>query len=170
MWNARSISKIASAIGCLIATDRLTANRQRLAYARVLVEVKLTSPLLDKINIQDPKGKQYTQKVNYELKPKWCDVCKQVGHDLKTCRRLVKTQRWVPKQNQNPITGNIGKEKANTVNVILITHEHEKDLQENVSNANLNMDNAEHEGSKQAEHSQRTVYISDTGMKTITIR
>ncbi|XP_020245375.1 uncharacterized protein LOC109823507 [Asparagus officinalis] len=153
LWNAKSISKIASAIGCPIATDRLTANRQRLAYARVLVEVKMPSPLPDKINFLDPKGKQYTQKVIYEFKPKWCEVCKQVGHDIRNCRRQIKTQRWVPKQGQNPISDDTRKEKA------IIENDNSM-----LSNVNLNMDITRQEGSTKEGNSRKmAVHVSDTG-------
>ncbi|XP_020243219.1 uncharacterized protein LOC109821445 [Asparagus officinalis] len=62
LWNAKCISKIASLIGKPIATDKLTASRQRLEYARVLVEVSMPSPLPDHISIQGPKGKNIIQK------------------------------------------------------------------------------------------------------------
>ncbi|XP_020256684.1 uncharacterized protein LOC109833427 [Asparagus officinalis] len=149
LWNAKSISKIVSTIGCPIATDRLTANRQRLAYARVLVEVKLPSPLPDQIIIQDPKGKKYSQKVIYELKPKWCDTCKQVGHDTKTCRKLVKTQRWIPKQSQNHKPGNIEKDVNAT---------HEQGSVSQKGNSSL-IGVAVHDSSVQAEH----VHFANTG-------
>ncbi|XP_020243218.1 uncharacterized protein LOC109821444 [Asparagus officinalis] len=97
LWNAKCISKIASLIGKPIATDKLTASRQRLEYARVLVEVSMPSPLPDHISIQGPKGKNIIQKVIYELKPRWCDFCKQVGHETNYCKRKTGIQRWVPK-------------------------------------------------------------------------
>ncbi|XP_020251160.1 uncharacterized protein LOC109828610 [Asparagus officinalis] len=113
LWNEKGISKITSVIGRPITTDKLTANRQRLAYARVLLEVKMPAPLPDQILIQGPNGKQYNQKVIYELKPRWCDYCKQVGHDSKVCRRHSVTQKWIPKINLNhPVTnaGNLNKQ------------------------------------------------------------
>ncbi|XP_020266803.1 uncharacterized protein LOC109842321 [Asparagus officinalis] len=70
LWSSNAISKIASHIGRPIATDKLTANKQRLAYARVLVEVNMPSPLPDLIPIHGPNGKIINQKVIYELKPK----------------------------------------------------------------------------------------------------
>ncbi|XP_020264049.1 uncharacterized protein LOC109839985 [Asparagus officinalis] len=97
LWNAKCISKIASLIGKPIATDKLTASRQRLEYARVLVEVNMPSPLPDHISIQGPKGEKISQKVIYELKPRWCDFCKQVGHETSYCKRKTGIQRWVPK-------------------------------------------------------------------------
>ncbi|XP_020262296.1 uncharacterized protein LOC109838251 [Asparagus officinalis] len=87
LWNAKSISKIASIIDKPIATDKLTANRQRLAYARVLVEVNMPSKLPDEILIQGQNGKNYLQKVFYELKPRWCNFCRVVGHESNLCRR-----------------------------------------------------------------------------------
>ncbi|XP_020240887.1 uncharacterized protein LOC109819544 [Asparagus officinalis] len=101
LWNSKSLSKIASLIGKPIATDKLTASRQRLSYARVLVEAHMPAPLPDQISIQGPNGVMIKQKVIYELKPKWCDKCKIVGHDTMYCRRFPKTQRWVPKNAQN---------------------------------------------------------------------
>ncbi|XP_020243020.1 uncharacterized protein LOC109821250 [Asparagus officinalis] len=60
LWNAKSISKIVSVIGRPITTNKLITNRQRLAYARVLVKVKMPSPLPDQISIQGPNGKIFS--------------------------------------------------------------------------------------------------------------
>ncbi|XP_020266869.1 uncharacterized protein LOC109842400 [Asparagus officinalis] len=79
LWSSNAISKIASQVGRPIATDKLTANKQKLAYARVLVEVHMPSPLPDIIPIHGPNGKNFNQKEIYELKPKWCNSCKLVG-------------------------------------------------------------------------------------------
>ena len=59
LWSATGISKISSLIGCPITTDMLTATRQRLSYARVLLEVKLPlkESLPDTVEIQGPDGK-----------------------------------------------------------------------------------------------------------------
>ncbi|XP_020243133.1 uncharacterized protein LOC109821354 [Asparagus officinalis] len=97
LWNANAISKIVSVVGRPITTDKLTANKQMLAYARVLVEVTFPSSLPDQISIQGPNGKQFSQKVNYELKPRWCEFCNQVGHESSYCKRKSRTERWVPK-------------------------------------------------------------------------
>ncbi|XP_020245364.1 uncharacterized protein LOC109823497 [Asparagus officinalis] len=88
LWNAQSISKIASAVGRPITTDKLTANKQRLAYARVLIEVDMPAPLPDFITLKGPDD---------ELKPRWCNHCKLVGHDTLFCKRNTGVQRWVPK-------------------------------------------------------------------------
>ncbi|XP_020262903.1 uncharacterized protein LOC109838885 [Asparagus officinalis] len=128
LWNEKGIRKIASLIGHPIATDKLTANRKRLAYARVLVQVTLPSSLPDQVVIKGPNGCSYTQRVIYELKPRWCDHCKKVGHDNQHCKRKPMkprwcdhckkvghdnqhckrkpmVQRWIPKQAQDGISG-----------------------------------------------------------------
>ncbi|XP_020255648.1 uncharacterized protein LOC109832661 [Asparagus officinalis] len=134
LWNTKCLSKIASVIGKPIATDKLTANRQRLLYARVLVEVKMPSMLPDHISIQGSNGKMINQRVQYEWKPKWCDYCKQLGHDAKFCRRQIRTQRWVPK---NPGTkenvhgglkSNSGSENPVIQNTDFMKSVHGKDL------------------------------------------
>ncbi|XP_020253839.1 uncharacterized protein LOC109830893 [Asparagus officinalis] len=113
LWNEKGISKIASLIGRPIATDKLTANRQRLAYARVLVEVKLPTSLPDQIVINSPNGRKFNQKIVYELKPRWCEHYKQVGHDLLKCKKKPMVQRWMPTLVQTvaaPTVGTVGAE------------------------------------------------------------
>lgn len=43
LWSSTSTGKIASYLGKPLATDRLTAVRDRLSYSRVLVEMKISS-------------------------------------------------------------------------------------------------------------------------------
>ncbi|XP_020261707.1 uncharacterized protein LOC109837769 [Asparagus officinalis] len=102
LWSQIGISKISSLIGCPITTDMLTATRQRLSFARVLLEVKLPlkEQLPDSIEIQGPDGEKYNQKVIYELKPKWCTFCNMVGHDTDFCRRQKIKKVWVPVNRQ----------------------------------------------------------------------
>ncbi|XP_020272640.1 uncharacterized protein LOC109847811 [Asparagus officinalis] len=112
LWNAKAISKIFSIIGKPISIDKLTATRQRLAYARVLVEVTMPAPLPDSISIQGPNESIFTQKVIYEFKPRWCEFCRMVGHESSLCRRKVRVQKWIPKQNIKPVIQQEGKTNA----------------------------------------------------------
>ncbi|XP_020264066.1 uncharacterized protein LOC109839998 [Asparagus officinalis] len=102
LWSSTGISKVASLIGKPIATDKLTATRQRLSYARVLLEVKfpLKEPLPDQLIIQGPDGRNYTQPVLYEFKPRWCTLCSMVGHNIEQCRRNRAKKVWVPIKKQ----------------------------------------------------------------------
>ncbi|XP_020262717.1 uncharacterized protein LOC109838707 [Asparagus officinalis] len=115
LWSSTGISKIASLIGCPIATDKLTASRPRLSYARVLLEVDLPfkEPLPDQIEIQGPDGKSYHQKVVYEFKPRWCSFCNSVGHDSQHCRKHVPKRVCVPVNKPVPSVSNEVREPVN---------------------------------------------------------
>ncbi|XP_020252366.1 uncharacterized protein LOC109829738 [Asparagus officinalis] len=114
LWNSKCISKIASIIGKPVATDKLTATKQRLTYARVLVEVKMPTVLPDQITVQGPNGKSYNQKIHYEFKPRWCDLCKVVRHDANYCKKISRVQKWIPKQKVFP--GDIGNSAGGNTN------------------------------------------------------
>lgn len=56
-WPPKVLGKMVSFIGKPVSTDRLTANRKKLEYARVLVDVnKNLTVLPDEIPIRGPKG------------------------------------------------------------------------------------------------------------------
>ncbi|XP_020262214.1 uncharacterized protein LOC109838161 [Asparagus officinalis] len=63
---------------------------------------------LDGVIIANKLGMKLDQKVHYEFKPRWCDYCKQVGHETNFCKRKPRTQKlWIPKHSaqisdQNP--------------------------------------------------------------------
>ena len=87
-WNARALGKIASVLGNPISTDRLTATRERISFARVLVEIDPTKELKRSVEIQLPTGKVRQQKVIYENEPKYCSLCKVLGHSVAACKRF----------------------------------------------------------------------------------
>lgn len=51
------LSKIASAIGTPLFTDRRTATKESLTFARVCVEVEVDNPLLKSIQLDGPEGR-----------------------------------------------------------------------------------------------------------------
>ncbi|CAK8568835.1 unnamed protein product [Lathyrus sativus] len=63
LWGAKSLSKIGSAIGKPLVTDECTANRLRVSYARLLIEVDITQQLSDEIAIRNVEGDVITQPV-----------------------------------------------------------------------------------------------------------
>ncbi|XP_022872936.1 uncharacterized protein LOC111391888 [Olea europaea var. sylvestris] len=87
-WNSRVLSKIASKIGKPISTDKLTATKGRLSYARALVEIDASKELV----------------VEYEHEPKFCANCKMLGHTTKACNTnkhgAIHGQKVVAKNNQ----------------------------------------------------------------------
>lgn len=87
MWSSRNLSKIVSYIGTPLATDRMTGDRTKLDYARVLFDVKSTVNLPDEIHVRGPNGTRVMQKVIYEWKMKKCSGCGFLGHGIENCRR-----------------------------------------------------------------------------------
>lgn len=87
LWATSNLSKVASYVGIPVTTDACTAVRNRLAYARVLVEVPLAGKLPDTIPMQCDGGAVYHQQVVYEWKPVRCSHCDWLGHDVSNCRR-----------------------------------------------------------------------------------
>jgi hypothetical protein len=79
-------------------TDECTANKLRVSYARILVEVDITQKLIEEIPIKT-RGGQIKQLVEYEWKPRFCDKCQKVGHN---CTAPVKKTVWQPKPTRSP--------------------------------------------------------------------
>lgn len=72
--------------------DRLTADRDRVAYARVLVEVDTSKPVKEHVKIGLPNGICLNQMVKYETVPKFCAKCKRIGHLLTDCKVTQQSQ------------------------------------------------------------------------------
>lgn len=75
----------------------MTKRRERLAYARVLVDVSLTEPLAQSISFINEHDVCINQPVEYEWIPSFCSCCKVYGHLLSDCRHGDGhiTRRWV---------------------------------------------------------------------------
>ena len=85
-WNPAILSKIASKVGKAVATDRLTVTKEKIAYARVLVEVDASKELVREVRMRMPSGKIWHQEVIYEMEPKYCIGCRTFGHSVKSCK------------------------------------------------------------------------------------
>ncbi|XP_058784538.1 uncharacterized protein LOC131659349 [Vicia villosa] len=93
LWGAKGLSKIGSAIGVPLVTDECTANKLRVSYARILIEVDVTKEMVKEIAIKDCEGRKLMQPVEYEWKSLYCERCQCIGHK---CKDYVKKQ-WKPK-------------------------------------------------------------------------
>lgn len=60
--------------------DLLTTVREIWSYARTMVEVDLSKPLLDSLDIHLSNSKTFKQKVEYKRLPFFCDTCRQIGY------------------------------------------------------------------------------------------
>ncbi|KAL2922528.1 hypothetical protein RDABS01_014019 [Bienertia sinuspersici] len=68
-WGSRCLHKLGDNIGTTLKIDQVTFNRERLAYACLLVEVSLDKALPDKVVFKNEKGIGLEQFVEYEWKP-----------------------------------------------------------------------------------------------------
>lgn len=105
-WSGDSLSRIGSSLGVPIYADECTTQQLRVSFARLLVEIDVTLPMPNSIQIEGPDGQVVKQQVIYEWKPAFCKVCKQVGHDCSTKqKKTVKTKAvWKPKPQSQPVT------------------------------------------------------------------
>ena len=107
-WSPRCLAKIASKLSTPIQSDQLTCSMLRISYARVLVELNLLAELKSSIVINLPNGATLTQPVIYETLPKFCKLCKVLGHKTGACTPPHKpvVEGPVSKQNHPATTTN----------------------------------------------------------------
>ena len=85
-WSEKCLEKFATQIGRLVKVDQATVKREKLQYARIMVEVKLTQNFPDQISFINEKGIKMVVEVKYEWKPILCSNCKKIGHGTEECR------------------------------------------------------------------------------------
>ncbi|KAL2923164.1 putative shell protein 2 [Bienertia sinuspersici] len=114
-WGIRSLEKILKPVGDLLRLDAITTRRERLQYARCMVEVKFNQDFPDHVEFQDEKGNRRRALLHYEWKPILCSNCHKVGHSLHECyhKKEIKQgqKQWVRKASENTH----GQEKNNVV-------------------------------------------------------
>ncbi|XVF56289.1 hypothetical protein PTKIN_Ptkin06aG0107100 [Pterospermum kingtungense] len=97
LFTPDGLSYIASAVGNPLYTDRVTANRERVAFAKVCVEVDADSIIPTMIEVLMPEGNivEITVEVPWLLVK--CTNCKIFGHGDRFCPQKPKTmQEWRP--------------------------------------------------------------------------
>ncbi|CAK8565025.1 unnamed protein product [Lathyrus sativus] len=99
LWGDTSLNKIGSALGNPIMTDECTANRLRVSYARILVEMDITKELPQSITIADHAGEKMQQSIEYEWRPLFCNKCQKVGH---CCEKPKMRKQWIPRNVKQP--------------------------------------------------------------------
>ena len=65
-WTADSLSGPASALGKRLCADETTSSQDRIAYARVLINIDITLPYKNHLVMEDEDGSSFTQCVQYE--------------------------------------------------------------------------------------------------------
>ncbi|XP_056697530.1 uncharacterized protein [Spinacia oleracea] len=96
----RALFKIISQIGKPIKRDQATINRDKLQFARVMVDVPLSKELPDCISFRDENGLMVKVGLYYEWRPTLCSKCKMIGHLQEECRQGKTKRVWVQKAKQ----------------------------------------------------------------------
>lgn len=81
------MTKIVSGVGMFLKVDMATLKREKLQFARVLIEVEISQDFPDEIVFYNEKGVDTCVKVHYYWKPSFCKVCKSFGDDEQNCRK-----------------------------------------------------------------------------------
>ena len=75
----------------LVVVDSATKERQRLSYARVYVEINVNSPMPAEVTT-NLRGENFVVTVNYEWKPRNCNLCQSLGHSSGKCPKIVENK------------------------------------------------------------------------------
>ncbi|KNA06661.1 hypothetical protein SOVF_178970, partial [Spinacia oleracea] len=80
-----------------IKRDTATVSRDKLQFARVLVDMPITQKLPDQVAFVNENSEMVQVPISYEWRPNICEKCKMVGHLTADCK-YGKTKRvWVQK-------------------------------------------------------------------------
>ncbi|XP_009610985.1 uncharacterized protein [Nicotiana tomentosiformis] len=113
-WGQNTLTKIAGMIGNPLKADRTTTQKERLQYARILVEVEPNQMYRDMVMFENECGVIIDKEVRYEWKPVFCKSCVNFGHDIRECRmqlRQTKVVKEINKESGNMRNTNSYKER-----------------------------------------------------------
>ncbi|GFZ12807.1 hypothetical protein Acr_23g0011920 [Actinidia rufa] len=86
LWGSSVLSKICSRIGKPVYMDKLTTHSERISYARCLVEIDMSMELPDFVILKMHNGVLLEHNIFYENLPRFCPLCKVVGHSEEGCQ------------------------------------------------------------------------------------
>ncbi|KAL2248149.1 UNVERIFIED_CONTAM: hypothetical protein Sindi_2667200 [Sesamum indicum] len=98
IWDA--LFAVANMIGTPLQIDDCTFSQSKLSKARIRIEIDLTKPVVEGFNLQI-NGVTIHQKVEYEQLPKYCNLCKHVGHDDLECYTMGNASRPPPRAKKS---------------------------------------------------------------------
>lgn len=101
------LSRIGSILRTLLFTDVCTITKEKLGFARLLVEMEVQGEFPKMVVLEDETGMQISQKVVYKWRPIHCTTCKGDGHTSAICPNTKKkkvTQLWRPKVSSTSLS------------------------------------------------------------------
>ncbi|XVF85263.1 hypothetical protein PTKIN_Ptkin17bG0103900 [Pterospermum kingtungense] len=132
LFNQEGLCYVASALGEPLYMDRVTASRERFAYAKVCVEVEATDTIPISIEILMPEGNIVIVTVEIPWMPSKCQHCKIFGHSDKFCTKHAKKTKQVwrqvfkPTAQQDTVTVEIEKFAVNSGDTTLKIGQHKE--------------------------------------------
>ncbi|KAL0386800.1 UNVERIFIED_CONTAM: hypothetical protein Sradi_2561800 [Sesamum radiatum] len=84
LFRKETLFAIASNIGTPLQIADSTFNQSNLSKARVCVEIDLLKPFLKEIDLKIC-GETIVQRIEYEETPRYCTLCKHIGHNDSEC-------------------------------------------------------------------------------------
>ncbi|GFY91496.1 hypothetical protein Acr_07g0016920 [Actinidia rufa] len=84
-WNPRIFGKICTRLGKPIHMDKMTTYKERVSFARCLVEIDMEKDLPQAVMLKLPDGEIIEQPIFYENLPRFCKHCKLMGHSDAGC-------------------------------------------------------------------------------------
>lgn len=81
--------KLVNQIGKFVTVDDVIAKRDKLQYARILIEVKVDEEFPDPLSFIIEKGLEVIIDVSYKWKPVMCTICKKMEQTTKLCKKTV---------------------------------------------------------------------------------
>ncbi|KAL0307651.1 UNVERIFIED_CONTAM: hypothetical protein Sangu_3017500 [Sesamum angustifolium] len=109
LFHKDAIFSIASIVGTPLQMADSTYNQSKLSRARVCIEIDLLKPLLEEFDIQI-QDRKIVQKIEYEQIPRYCSLCKHVGHHDLECYTKGNATKPLPRKRID------GKNKSAVVN------------------------------------------------------
>ncbi|KAK8672311.1 hypothetical protein V6N13_110684 [Hibiscus sabdariffa] len=85
LFSQKGLSYIASALGYPLYMDSITASKQRLAYAKVCVEISVDFDLPCSVDVKLQNGNIVSVYVDVPWVPPKCSRCKIFGHSDRSC-------------------------------------------------------------------------------------
>jgi len=84
-WRPRAIFSITRGPCTPLSLDDHTTRKNRVLFARMMVDIDMLSPLPDHLLVQCPDF-AFVADVEYEWLPPFFSHCKMIGHELDQCR------------------------------------------------------------------------------------
>ncbi|XP_070011185.1 uncharacterized protein [Nicotiana sylvestris] len=113
-WTVENLGRIASSIGNPICTDKLTAQKARISYARMLIEMDVSQALPETMLIQTAERKIREQKLSYDWHPSFCQDYLTIGHDTWKCNGQTEMKKYTGPDAKGQIGGQKKRKKRIT--------------------------------------------------------